>query len=196
VVLTAQGADLPSVLWPRVMAAAVFLLLMAVAGIGYHYGWPGAFDLEVAERGSVEVEAKPTSVKALPPPVVADTGSSDQQRKWNRLNAEALDWAQGSLQQGEQFTLQLMSLERAQALKTLSHYNSKYALQLRAYGYEVSQKPLAVILSGSYSTPEDARQALSNLPGALVSQYRPFVRALDDIRAELEQQLADGQPHI
>lgn len=195
-VLTAQGAELPSVLWPRVMAVTVFVLLLAAAGAGYHYGWSGPFNLEVAARGGVDADAKPSGDQVLPPPVAAVTDSADQQMKWNSLNTETLDWAQGSLQQGEQFTLQLMSLERTQALKTLSHYNSKYALQLRVYGFEVSQKPLAVVLSGSYSTPEDARQALSNLPDALVSQYRPFVRALDDIRTELEQQLADGQPHI
>lgn len=116
---------------------------------------------------------------------------------WLNRNRKTLKWVLSSIENGHIYTVQLMSVRYQDAQDFIdSQVLASLKAQLHVYGYEKEKQQVAVVLLGIFATPEKARDMLQRLPADIVTRYRPYVRALPDVKSELQARAVDPMTHI
>lgn len=86
------------------------------------------------------------------------------------------------------FSIQVLGADNQQQLKNHLNVISKYVEINDIYVYRTvaKQKPSVTVLYGSFASRRSAKEALAQLPAALKA-YKPIVRSVQGIRAEIAQ---------
>lgn len=138
-----------------------------------------------------------TPIDAVRPGPVSEPELLTSDNVWLSRNRQTLKWVLSSIESGQNFTVQLMSVRYQDAQDFIdSQVLATLNTQLHVYGYEREKQQVAVVLLGIFPTPEMAREMLQRLPADIVTRYRPYVRALSDVKSELQMRAVDPMTHI
>jgi|GEM_PF-502458 len=180
-----KGVKLPY--WSLGLILLLILLLMALQ-------W-ASIDLKaifMPQQAAIvmPVEAEPAGPASEPELLTSDN-------VWLSRNRQTLKWVLSSLDNGQHYTVQLMSVRYQDAQDFInSQVLATLNTQLHIYGYEKEKQQVAVVLLGIFSAPEMAQDMLQRLPADIVTRYRPYVRALSDVKTELQARAVDPMTHI
>lgn len=138
-----------------------------------------------------------TPIDTIRPAPVSEPELLTSDNVWLSRNRQTLKWVLSSIESGQNFTVQLMSVRYQDAQDFIdSQVLATLNTQLHVYGYEKEKQQVAVVLLGIFPTPEMARDMLQRLPADIVTRYRPYVRALSDVKSELQTRAVDPMTHI